>query len=69
MAEPTTRDELILLIEELDRGEARRSALHQLVEPLELALSDTDAVDILQDEDLTVEEIADRLMGYDELDA
>ncbi len=69
MARQISRDDLILMIEELDRGEVERDELRQMVESLELAVSDFDAVEILQDEELNAEEIADQLVGYSDLDA
>ena len=69
MAGTITRDELLLMIEELDRGEATRDELRQIVEDLELAVSDAEALDIMQDEELTASEITDQLVGYSDLDA
>lgn len=69
MARKITRDDLVLMIEELDRGEAERSKLKEMVEALELVLSDADAVELLRDDELSAEEVADRLVGYSDLDA
>ena len=68
MARQITRDELALLIEELDRGEAQREELEEIVVDLELAVSDAAAIDMLEDEDMTAKEVADQLMGYSEQD-
>lgn len=68
MARHVTRDELVLIIEELDRGEVEREQLQQMVEALELELGDVEAVTLLQDEELSAEDIADQLVGYPERD-
>lgn len=69
MAQKITRDELIWLLEELERGEADREDTERLVASLELSLSDAEALDILDDDELTPTEMADRLVGYSDLDA
>ena len=69
MARTLDRKELMLLIEELDRGEVEPRELEELVISLELAVSDTEAVDILQDDELTASDIADQLLGYSERNA
>ena len=69
MAKQLTRDELAWLIEELDRGDARQDEVEELVAKLELTISDAEALEILEDDELTSEEIADELVGYTDLDA
>ncbi len=69
MPRKVSRDELILMLEELDRGESTHDQLQQMVEALELAVSDAEALDIMQDDELTNSEIADQLIGYSDLDA
>ncbi len=68
MPRKVTHEELALMIEELDRGEAHDEELEQLVESVELAVSDIEAVNLLRDHDLTAEEVAEELMGYSEKD-
>ncbi len=69
MPKQLTRDELLWLIEELDRGEAERQEVEELVASLELTISDAEALQILEDDELTTEEVADQLVGYSERNA
>lgn len=69
MAQKITRDELTLMLEELDRGETPRRELEKMIEALELSVGDAEALDIMQDDELTSREIADQLVGYSDLDA
>ena len=69
MAAKITRDELVIMLEEFDRGEAEPGRLEKMLEALELSLSDAEALEILEDDELTSEEIADQLVGYSDLDA
>lgn len=69
MAQRVSRDELALMIEELDRGEAEREELEEMIAKLELSMSNGEAVDIIQDQELSAEEVADQLTGYTDLDA
>ncbi len=69
MARTVTRDELLSMLEELDRGEWTHRELEEIVDALELAVSDAEALDIMQDDELTSSEIADQLVGYSERDA
>ena len=69
MANRITRQELLLLLEELDRGEADRDQVEELVAALELTITDAEALQILEDDELTTEEVADQLVGYSERNA
>lgn len=69
MARKISRDDLLLLLDEMNRGDATRAELQELVVELELLVSDTEAVDLLQDEELTDTEIVDQLVGYSDMDA
>ena len=69
MPRKVSRDELILMLEELDRGEAHRQEVEELVASLELTISDAEALQILEDDELTTEEVADQLVGYSERNA
>ena len=69
MSKKMTRKELMLLIEELDRGEANRQEVEDLVASLELTISDAEALEILEDDELTAEEVTDQLVGYSERNA
>lgn len=65
----TQREELLLLLEERDRGEATRESLETLVERLNLLVTDKAALEILADPELDNDEIANQLIGYEERDA
>lgn len=69
MAKNVTREELTLMIEELDRGEAERGELEDMIEKLELNVPDAEALDVLENEELSAGEVADQLVGYSDLDA
>lgn len=69
MPKKISRDELLLVLEELDRGEAEPAELEELIEDLELTIPDAEALDVLQNDELTAEEMADQLVGYPEEDA
>lgn len=62
----TTRDELLFLLEELDRGARSRKNLEALVDQLNLLVSDEAALEILEDDELEHNEMADQLVGYPE---
>jgi len=69
MARKVNRDELTLMIEEIDRGEAPRRELEKMIEAIELSVDDADALELMEDDELTAQEIADQLVGYSDRDA
>ena len=69
MARTIDRDELTIMIEELDRGEAPRHQLEEMIEAIELSMPDDEALEVLEDDELTAQEIADQLVGYSDRDA
>ncbi len=68
MSRKITRNELILLLEELDHGDRSSDRIEQLVMELEFIVSDTEAIELLQNPHLTPDELADQLVGYDAQD-
>ncbi len=69
MARKVDREELTLMIEEIDRGETPRRELEQMIEAIELTVSNADALELMEDDELTAQEIADQLVGYSDRDA
>ncbi|RAL25219.1 hypothetical protein DL240_03135 [Lujinxingia litoralis] len=60
-----TREQLILLLEELDRGELSPEDVQRVVNALELTMSDAEALNLMEDDELSASELADQLLGYD----
>lgn len=69
MPRKVSRDELELMLEEIDRGEASREQLHKMIEAIELSVPDEEALELMEDQELTAGEIAEQLTGYSDLDA
>ena len=67
MPRTISRDQLLMILDELDRGELTGDDLHEIVADLELAVTDTQAVDLMLDDALTPEDIADQLLIYPDL--
>ena len=69
MARKISRNELILLVEELHQGDPLSdSQLEHLVMELEFLVSNDEAIELLQNQHLSAEEIADQLVGYSDRD-
>lgn len=69
MARKVTRDELEMMLEEIDRGEAPRDQLEKMIEAIELSVPDEEALELMEDPELSSAELADQLTGYTDLDA
>lgn len=65
MKRKLSREQLIIMLDELDRGELEPDDVQRVVNSLELAMSDADALTIIEDDELSAAEIADQLLGYD----
>lgn len=65
MKRKLSRQQLIIMLSELDRGELQPDDVQRVVNALELAMSDAEALTIIEDDELSAAEIADRLLGYD----
>lgn len=69
MARKISRNELVLLLGELHKGEPLTdSQLEEMVMELEFLVSNDEAIELLQNEYLSPEEIADQLVGYSDRD-
>ncbi|TXD39445.1 hypothetical protein FRC98_03350 [Lujinxingia vulgaris] len=60
-----SREQLIIMLDELDRGELEPGEVQRLVNSLELSMSDAEALTIIEDDELSAGEVADQLLGYD----
>ncbi|RDV39479.1 hypothetical protein DV096_02595 [Bradymonadaceae bacterium TMQ3] len=65
MKRRVSREQLILMLDELDRGELDPGEVERLINTLELSMSDADALTLIEDDELSVGEVADQLLGYD----
>jgi hypothetical protein len=68
MGRKITRDELIFLLDELNRGAMSDDAIEEMVMELEFIVSDTEAIELLRNQYLSPDEIADQLVGYSQRD-
>lgn len=69
MARTVSRDELELMLEEIDRGEVPRRRLEQIIESIELSIPEQEALELMEDPELTSAELADQLVGYRDSEA
>lgn len=60
-----SREQLIIMLDELERGELEPGEVERLITTLELSMSDAEALTIIEDDELSAGEIADQLLGYD----
>ncbi len=69
MTTSMSRDDLLILLEEWERGEFGEDELRRRIEALELVMADEQAIDLVQNEELSSAQIADQILGYPEDDA
>ncbi len=69
MSQRVSRTDLMLILEEWERGEFGEPELRRRLDALELMMSNDDAVDLIHDEELSSAQIADHILGYPEQDA